>query len=87
MKRFVKVYLTMFVVAVLATNLILVLMYGKQFLLNALVVDQARGAGANQMIFLVNGVVIVIFVIFWFIADYYYKQSKQVISAENSKEW
>ena len=87
MKRFVRVYLTMFAIAMLVTNLVLVLVYGKQFLLNALVVDPVQGTAVNQVIFLINGVVIIIFAIFWAIANYYYRQSKQALSAENSKEW
>lgn len=87
MKRFVKVYLTMFVVAILTTNLVLVLIYGQQFLFSATTDSLTQNTEINRVVFIINGVVIVIFAIFWAVANYYYQQSKKVISLDNSKEW
>lgn len=75
MKRFVKVYLTLLVVTILTTNLVLVLVYGQQFLFSATdglpSVDSATSAAA----FYLNATVLGVFLIFWLIAYYYYKNS------------
>lgn len=75
MKRFIKVYLTLLIVTVLTTNLVLVLLYGQRFLFNASNGLTSPDPAASAAVFYLNATVLAVFLIFWLIAYYYYKNS------------
>jgi len=77
MKRFIKVYLTLLVVVLLATNLVLVLAYGKQFLYSAADGLTEADTVVKSAVIYLNLVVLAIFVLFWLIAHYFYRGSKK----------
>ncbi|MEX1123702.1 MAG: hypothetical protein WEC81_00835 [Patescibacteria group bacterium] len=76
MKRFTKVYLTLLIVTIIVANLALVLIYGQQFLFSANSDNVIEGVTTNNLIIGINLIVLVIFWLFWLIAQHYYRQSK-----------
>jgi hypothetical protein len=75
MKRFIKVYLTLLVVTVLATNLVLVLLYGQHFLFKASDGAAEEGVAVQAAAFYLNATVLLVFLVFWLIAYYHYKRT------------
>lgn len=74
MRRFFKVYATLFVVCVLLANLVVVFLYGKQFFLQATdgLVDTEVSLGS--ILLAINGTLIGLFTLLWWLARYVYRQ-------------
>lgn len=75
MRRFIKVYLTIFVIALLATNLVMVTLYGQRFFFSATDGLELANTGLTASVIVINGVLLVVFLVFWLIARHYYRST------------
>lgn len=74
MKRFVKIYATLFIVCVVLANLVVVFLYGKQFFLQASDGEVIADVTLGETLLLVNAVLVGLFLLLWWLARYVYRQ-------------
>ncbi len=74
MKRFVKIYATLFIVCVVLANLVVVFLYGKQFLLQASEGAVRADVTLTETLLLINGLLVGLFVLLWWLSRYVYRQ-------------
>ncbi len=74
MKRFIKVYATLFIVCVALANLVVIFLYGKQFFLQASDGAMTADVSLSETLLIINGALVGLFLLLWWLARYVYRQ-------------
>lgn len=73
MKRFVKIYVTLFIFSVVITNLVMILLYGRQFLWQAAGDELVETISLGETLLLINAALVGLFVFLWWLARSIYR--------------